>query len=238
MFGKNNDDQQDDLNIPAEQVDQLAGSESTATSPADETVSIPPVPDSITSDPTPPAPDQAAGDDWQHPGTPLNDDASTPTTDDGAASTEESAAPTAPAPINDVISPYSDQAAAQPAQPASSLPPIAIPSLTSSTPPASSSDTAATDTAPAATGDSTDSGDLADIKQKALGELSPLIDELDQPPEEKFRTVMMMIQASDDQSMVAKAYEIAHSIEDEKARAQALLDIVNEINYFTQHPQS
>lgn len=77
---------------------------------------------------------------------------------------------------------------------------------------------------------------LIDIKQHALEELEPLIDQLDQEPPEKFRTIMMMLQASDDQDLVPKAYEIAHSIEDEKVRAQALLDIVNEINYFTQQP--
>lgn len=80
--------------------------------------------------------------------------------------------------------------------------------------------------------------ELIDIKQQALGQLSPLLSTLDQPPEDKFRTLMMMIQASDDQSLVKSAYEAAHNIEDEKARAQALLDIVNEINYFTtQHQQ-
>ena len=74
---------------------------------------------------------------------------------------------------------------------------------------------------------------LIDIKQHALEELEPLIDQLDQTPEEKFRTIMMMIQASDNQALVDKAYQVAHSIGDEKARAQALLDIVNEVNYFT-----
>jgi hypothetical protein len=78
--------------------------------------------------------------------------------------------------------------------------------------------------------------DLIDIKQEALGKLSPLIGHLDQTPDEKFRTLMMMIQASDDQSLVKQAYETALDITDEKARAQALLDIVNEINYFTQNP--
>ena len=77
--------------------------------------------------------------------------------------------------------------------------------------------------------------DLVDIKQQALGQLTPLVGHLDQSPEDKFRTTMMMIQASDDQSLVRTAYEAAQKIEDEKARAQALLDIVNEINYFTQH---
>lgn len=78
--------------------------------------------------------------------------------------------------------------------------------------------------------------DLVDIKQEALGKLSPLIGHLDQSPDEKFRTLMMMIQASDDQGLVKQAYDTALEIEDEKTRAQALLDIVNEINYFTQNP--
>lgn len=77
--------------------------------------------------------------------------------------------------------------------------------------------------------------DLLNIKQEALQELTPLVGHLEQTPEEKFRTTMMMIQAADDHSLVKTAYEAAKSIEDEKTRAQALLDVVNEINYFTQH---
>src|SRR3990167_6782333 len=44
--------------------------------------------------------------------------------------------------------------------------------------------------------------DLVEIKQQALQQLSPLVDHLDQTPEEKFHTTMMMIQASDDQSLI------------------------------------
>lgn len=84
--------------------------------------------------------------------------------------------------------------------------------------------------------DSSAQHELIDIKQEALGKLAPLVDQLDQTPEDKFRTTMMMIQASDDQSLIKEAYASANAIEDEKVRAQALLDIVNEINYFTQHP--
>lgn len=82
--------------------------------------------------------------------------------------------------------------------------------------------------------DSPVSSDLIDIKQKALSQLTPLVGHLDQAPEDKFRTTMMMIQASDDQSLLNSAYEAANQIADEKLKAQALLDIVNEINYFTQ----
>lgn len=77
-------------------------------------------------------------------------------------------------------------------------------------------------------------GDLVAIKQQALQHLSPLVSHLDQSAEEKFRTTMMMIQATDDQSLLKTAYEAAQKIEDDKARAQALLDVINEINYFTQ----
>lgn len=80
--------------------------------------------------------------------------------------------------------------------------------------------------------------DLIGIKQEALQALSPLVGHLDQSPEEKFRTTMMMIQASDDQSLVKSAYEAAKQITDDKVRAQALLDIINEINYFTQQSNS
>ncbi|HET8709137.1 MAG TPA: hypothetical protein VFL85_02545 [Candidatus Saccharimonadales bacterium] len=81
-------------------------------------------------------------------------------------------------------------------------------------------------------------GDLLGIKQQALKELTPLVDHLNQTPEEKFRTTMMMIQAADDQSLIARAYEAAKSITDEKTRAQALLDVINEINYFTQQHEA
>lgn len=76
--------------------------------------------------------------------------------------------------------------------------------------------------------------ELLSIKQDALQQLSPLVGHLEQTPEEKFRTTMMMIQASDDQSLIKAAYDAAKDIPDEKARAQALLDVINEINYFTQ----
>jgi hypothetical protein len=79
--------------------------------------------------------------------------------------------------------------------------------------------------------------ELVEVKQKALDELFPLIDKLNQTPEEHFKTLMMIIQASDNHTLIEKAYEIAQTIDDEKSRAQALLDIINEINYFTQQPE-
>ena len=93
---------------------------------------------------------------------------------------------------------------------------------------------AATDPAPVAA-----SGELDDIKRQALAQLSPLVNKLDQPPVEKFKTLMMMIQAADNQDLINEAYQTAQAITDEKAKAEALLNVVNEINYFTQQkPQN
>lgn len=81
----------------------------------------------------------------------------------------------------------------------------------------------------------TNDSELAELKARALKQLTPLAQHLDQSPEEKFHTTMMMLQATDDQNLVKVAYQAAESITDEKARAQALLDVINEINYFTQN---
>jgi hypothetical protein len=75
--------------------------------------------------------------------------------------------------------------------------------------------------------------ELLELKKQALGELSPLVDHLEQTPEEKFRTTMMLIQSTDNADLLKEAHTAAQTISDEKVRAQALLDIVNEINYFT-----
>ncbi len=105
----------------------------------------------------------------------------------------------------------------------------------SSSSPAVSDDTSADDSV---ADTPQENGELMDLKQQALQQLTPLVDHLDQTPEEKFRTTMMMIQASDDSGLVKTAFEAAQAITDDKVRAQALLDVINEINYFTQHEKS
>lgn len=108
--------------------------------------------------------------------------------------------------------------------------------------PAPSDDTSMTDTptddmTSSDTADNTPaepaSEELIDIKRQALEDLGPLVDKLDQSAEERFRTTMMLIQASDNQALVKQAFDAAQKIEDDKERAQALLDVINEINYFT-----
>lgn len=79
----------------------------------------------------------------------------------------------------------------------------------------------------------TASSDLEEIKKSALRELSPLLDELNPAPEEKLDILIMTIQANDDQSLIPQAFSVAKQIEDKKMRAEAMLDIIQEINYFT-----
>ena len=82
-----------------------------------------------------------------------------------------------------------------------------------------------------------DTDQLAGMKQQALEHLEPLVGHLDQTPEEAFKTTMMMIQANDNHTLLEKALEEAKKIEDDKVRANAMLDIINEINYFSQTNQ-
>lgn len=84
------------------------------------------------------------------------------------------------------------------------------------------------------TDESGESGDLLALKQQALNDLAPLVEHLNQTAEEHFRTIMMLLQSTDNHNLIKDAYSAAHAIDDEKVRAQALLDVVNEINYFTQ----
>jgi hypothetical protein len=117
--------------------------------------------------------------------------------------------------------------------------PTTLPSLgdpaPSSAPAAPASPVTIVSPEPAAAEASTE--DLIRMKQEALQHLQPLVGTLQQSPEEEFRTLMMMIQATDDRSMLKKALEAAKKIPDDKIRAQAMLDVVNEINYFTQVEQ-
>lgn len=74
---------------------------------------------------------------------------------------------------------------------------------------------------------------LDTIKQTALNELRPLVDKLDVSPEEKFDTYLLLLRSTDDKTLVAPAHDAAVAIVDEARRAQALLDIIKEIDYFS-----
>lgn len=143
----------------------------------------------------------------------IDDDNSTSSA--SSSSSTPSGAPTPPAGVDDFSSTSTDS-------PASSAP-------TSPAKPVTGSSTSSS---------SDNNDDLLNIKREALQELSPLIDHLEQDTEEKFKTTMMMIQASDNKDLIPQAFQAAKAIDDEKKRAQALLDIVNEINYFTHKSES
>ncbi len=94
--------------------------------------------------------------------------------------------------------------------------------------------TKAPDTAPvvATVTASTTSSQLENIKKDALEELRPLVTKLDLPADEKFDTMLLIIRSTDDQSLLGAAHDAAKNITDEKKRAEALLDIIKEIDYF------
>jgi len=77
------------------------------------------------------------------------------------------------------------------------------------------------------------SPELEALKKETLNELRPLVGKLDLPAEEKFDTLLLIIRSTDDQSLLPPAHDAAKSITDETRRAQALLDIIKEIDYFS-----
>lgn len=74
---------------------------------------------------------------------------------------------------------------------------------------------------------------IEQIKISALQQLRPLMQHIELTPEEKFEKYLMMLRASDDQDLIQPTYEAAQLISSEKLKAQALLDVINEINYLT-----
>ena len=80
-------------------------------------------------------------------------------------------------------------------------------------------------------------GELDGIKLEALNELRPLVDKLNVSPEEKFDTYLLLLRSTDDRALIAPAHEAAKNISDETRRAQALLDIIKEIDFLSQSGQ-
>ena len=73
---------------------------------------------------------------------------------------------------------------------------------------------------------------LDSIKSLAISELRPLIGKLNVSPEDKFDTILLLIRTTDDSSLIPMAYETARAIADDTRRAQALLDVIKEVDYF------
>ncbi|HET6746661.1 MAG TPA: hypothetical protein VFH06_00970 [Candidatus Saccharimonadales bacterium] len=132
---------------------------------------------------------------------------------------DEAATTPAPDPVPATEPQEADQEVAETPAPAVAPEPAAVSSAPAVSP------------LPAATG-------LDSIKQDALSELRPLVDKLNVAPEEKFDTYLLLIRSTDDQSLIGPAHEAARAITDEARRAQALLDIIKEIDYLAGPQQS
>lgn len=74
--------------------------------------------------------------------------------------------------------------------------------------------------------------DLDGIKSHALEDLRPLVEKLTVSNEEKFDIYLLLLRSSDDNTLIEPAYSAARAIEDETKRANALLDVIKEIDYF------
>ncbi len=78
-------------------------------------------------------------------------------------------------------------------------------------------------------------GGLEAVKQQALGELRPLVDKLNVDADEKFDIYLLLLRSTDDKDLIAPAHEAAMAITDESKRAQALLDVIKEIDFLSQN---
>lgn len=76
---------------------------------------------------------------------------------------------------------------------------------------------------------------LEEVKRQALGELRPLVDKLNVDVDEKFDIYLLLLRSTDDRDLIAPAHEAAKAIPDESKRAQALLDVIKEIDFLSQN---
>lgn len=98
--------------------------------------------------------------------------------------------------------------------------------------PAPAEDTAAPSFEPSQSSDN-----LESIKASALEELRPLVDKLNVTPQEKFDVILLLLRSTDDSSLIEQAHAAAKNIVDETSRAQALLDVIKEIDFLSKPKQ-
>jgi hypothetical protein len=129
------------------------------------------------------------------------------------------------------VNQQAEEAAATPVvDPVASQAPASEPAVEEPTPAAMPVPEPAMAPAPSAM-PSTGESELDSIKQDALTELRPLVDKLNVSPEEKFDTYLLLLRSTDDKALIGPAHEAARGIADEARRAQALLDVIKEIDY-------
>lgn len=80
---------------------------------------------------------------------------------------------------------------------------------------------------------SADNKTLEGIRKDALNELRPLVDKLDINAEDKFDICLLLLRSTDDKTLIPAAHEAARNITDEAKRAQALLDVIREIDFLS-----
>lgn len=76
-------------------------------------------------------------------------------------------------------------------------------------------------------------GDLEQVKKGAITDLRPIMDKLSVEPDEMFDLYLLLIRSTDDKALIEPAYSAAKKITDEARRAQALLDVIKEIDYLS-----
>lgn len=72
--------------------------------------------------------------------------------------------------------------------------------------------------------------DLDRVKSMALSDLRPIIENVDIEPEKKFKIYKEIIDLTEDKACIEPAYNAAKGIEDQKAKAEALLFVVDTID--------
>lgn len=133
-----------------------------------------------------------------------------------------------------VLAGVSNGASATSAQPAAQLPPL--PDLPPEPAPESEPVAQPKPAKTSATVTPVADNDLDSVKNEAIKELRPLVDKLNISAEEKFDTYLLLIRSTDDKTLIAPAHEAAKNIADESRRAQALLDVIKEIDFLS-NPQ-
>lgn len=162
----------------------------------------------------------------------LYSDPTVPAPAPGGQPTVMHGAPVSPTGIGAAVTPLNDPTA-----------PVVPPYLTDTTAPAPApyiaptpqpAEPAVSPFPPLTTGNS----ELDTIKNDALLELRPLVDKLSVSPEEKFDTYLLLLRSTDDIALIAPAHEAAKAIGDEARRAEALLDIIKEIDFLSKQQKN
>ena len=77
--------------------------------------------------------------------------------------------------------------------------------------------------------------DLENVKQRAQSALAPLMGEVEMEAERKFDICMSAIRMTDNRDLVEVALEAALAIEAKGTKAEALVELINEISYLQQN---